>query len=200
MATRQQLERQLAAITDQLDRLDSFPPEDPYRDGQALRFKWQSPTSGRLFTYVTLRAGGKWYTTGRESLYARPWPTLVEWLLTGNVDSMEILVPKSKYDRKLAKARAAAQLAATQSGTRVTRVAIIPDPAAVKDLFEDLVVLRTLSHGQALAGIPIPVPVIDRVLEYAKAAITNTGSMEAAVFLAAMDRYRNGMRDTDSRD
>jgi hypothetical protein len=163
-----------------------------------VRFKWQSPTSGRIFNYAAIRAGGKWYTTGRESSYARPWAAFVEWLLMGKTDALELLVPKVKYDRKLAKARAADQLAASGLNANVARSIpmMMPDAAKVKDLFEDLVALREKGYG---VGV-MPIPIIDRVLEYALAAIRQPLSEDAAVFLAATDRYQRGMAETDKRD
>ena len=201
MTTREQLQASLAALAAQLDRLDTYPEQDPYRDGQAVRFKWQSPTSGRAFTYLALRAGGKWYTTGRESHLARPWSSLVDWLVTGKVTTLELLVPQAKYDRKLAKARAAAQLAATQFNSNVrTPPPAAADPVMVKDLFEDLMALqsieRPLSAADAAIGGVIPTPIIDRLLNCGKAP---AGSPEHLAFLAAIARYETVM-DSYRRD
>jgi hypothetical protein len=116
----------------------------------------------------------------------------------GKTDALELLVPKVKYDQKLAKARAAAQLAASGLNVNVARSIsmMMPDAAKVKDLFEDLVALREKGYGVSV----MPIPIIDRVLEYALAAIRQPLSEDAAVFLAATDRYQRGMAETDKRD
>lgn len=75
------IERQIGRLLEHAEQLERFPDQDPYQDGDVIRFglKW---SAGVIYTYVAIRvAGGMWYTTatGSAKLH-QSWLSLVEWM------------------------------------------------------------------------------------------------------------------------
>jgi len=70
------------------EKLRNIPEEDPWPDGTALRVQW------RGYTYLLLRAVGRWYSTGRApgAPDCWDWPKLVDWLIRANVEYVQELV------------------------------------------------------------------------------------------------------------
>jgi hypothetical protein len=71
--TRQLLDAFAKAALEAQDQ-SRFPVEPP--DGAVLRYQKTFPNSTQVYTYVALRAGGKWYRTGKDTRVVN-WPALV---------------------------------------------------------------------------------------------------------------------------
>lgn len=61
-------------------------PDDPFSDGDVLRFGYQHQMAGTYYDYAAIRAKGRWFTTGstcpsRGYSYAN----LLKWLGEGRV-------------------------------------------------------------------------------------------------------------------
>lgn len=95
---RQAIDQQIGRLLEHAARLERFPDQDPYQDGDVVRFdlKW---SGGVTYTYAAIRAaGGTWYTTATGGLAAvhRNWLRLVEWMTSAAmVVSFEDMVPVS---------------------------------------------------------------------------------------------------------
>lgn len=83
------LRAQLAAIAEELTRLEALPEEPP--EGSVIRFNMQFGGHGTVYDYAAIRAGdGMWYTTGPRSPKGYSWDSLLEWM-QGNTTSFMIL-------------------------------------------------------------------------------------------------------------
>ena len=78
----------LEAAEKHLERLRGIPDRDPFENGQVLRFR----RGGMRF--VALRAGTYWYTTGTKMGQPQraTWVEFVDWLVSGNVAEVEVMV------------------------------------------------------------------------------------------------------------
>lgn len=92
--TIQALRRQLAALAEEISRLENRPEEPP--DGTVIRFNMQFGGSGTVYDYAALRAGdGLWYTTGPRSPKGYTWDALLDWM-GGNTHGFQILRPPAR--------------------------------------------------------------------------------------------------------
>ena len=100
MPTRDQLAREVKRHQDRLDRaqarldaLEGIPEQDPFVDGAMLRYSM--PRAGySTTTFVSLRAGGRWYTTGSIiGIQKASWSELVDWWLEHRVTQITLLLP-----------------------------------------------------------------------------------------------------------
>lgn len=72
----------------QLEHLNRFPDEDPFKDGKVLKFEKSFPHSpDDKYPYVASKINGLWYTTGARSPQGVDWSAFVSWLGLG-VDEM----------------------------------------------------------------------------------------------------------------
>lgn len=99
LASRKQaIDQQIGRLLEHAAQLERFPDQDPYQDGDVVRFDltW---SGGVTYTYAAIRAaGGTWYTTATGGLAAvhRNWLRLVEWMTSAAmVVSFEDMVPVS---------------------------------------------------------------------------------------------------------
>lgn len=81
------LRQQLAAIAEELARLESRPEEPPV--GSVIRFEMQFSPGGIRYTYAAINAGGGWYTTGKGPQRVT-WDALLDWM-NGAAESFELL-------------------------------------------------------------------------------------------------------------
>ena len=83
------LEGKLQRARELHDRLAGVPSEDPWGDGAVLVVHW------RGYSYALIRAGGLWYSTGRDrqAPYRFTWTKLVDWLVTANADYVMEMAP-----------------------------------------------------------------------------------------------------------
>ena len=88
------LRRQIATLADELARLESRPQEPD--EGSVIRFQAMFPDSfDRRYNYAAIRAGGRWYTTGKGPQRVT-WDGLLDWM-SGKVTHYEVLQPASSY-------------------------------------------------------------------------------------------------------
>lgn len=82
---RDQIERQIDRLEDQLIRLDTFGSEEDYDDGTVITFGKQFGAAGKVYSYAAIKAGnGIWYLTG-SGRYPNnlSWDDLVVFLSEG---------------------------------------------------------------------------------------------------------------------
>ncbi len=73
----------------QLAELDRYPAEDPFKDGDSLKFTKRYP-DGREYTYMALRADARWFVTGSRGPQGVEWAKFTEWLGLGVTDVVKI--------------------------------------------------------------------------------------------------------------
>jgi hypothetical protein len=86
MNRRQMLMAEQARIDRELRRLDRFPWEDPFVDGDVISFNKVFPNSTTTYNYAAIRTNGHWYTTGPRNPKHYLWDELVEFLGSGGAD------------------------------------------------------------------------------------------------------------------
>lgn len=80
--------------------------EDPFKDGDVIRWKRRYPESSHLYTYAALRAGGIWFVTGR-SVGGISYEVLVkQYLSVDGVLKISIATEWVPVDQKPARKRA----------------------------------------------------------------------------------------------
>lgn len=81
---RRQMEekRSQAEIELRIKMIEAF-GEDDFEDGTTFRFQKQFADNGTAYTYAVIKASGKWYTTGRRTLYGVDWLGFITWLVSG---------------------------------------------------------------------------------------------------------------------
>jgi hypothetical protein len=57
--------------------------DDVYNDSDVIRFRKCFVEGGDSYTYVAIKAGGRWYTTGRTGPYRATWTELTLWMVSG---------------------------------------------------------------------------------------------------------------------
>lgn len=88
------LRSQLAAIAEQITRLENR-PEEP-TEGSVIRFNMQFGGHGTVYDYAAIHCGdGKWYTTGPRSPKGYTWDELLDWM-HGNTASFQVLRPPAR--------------------------------------------------------------------------------------------------------
>lgn len=76
------LRRQMAAIAEELTRLETRPDEPP--KGRVIRFNMRFGGRGPTYDYAAIHAGDDlWYTTGPRSPKGYTWDELLDWMEDG---------------------------------------------------------------------------------------------------------------------
>lgn len=82
------LQTQIEALQLELARVSSL-PEDDFDNHAVIMFEKQYVGQGRSYTYVALKAGAKWYMTGRNrGLFAMTWEELTDFI--GDFDAADV--------------------------------------------------------------------------------------------------------------
>jgi len=74
---------QMVRRTNQLEHLERYPEQDPFPDGTRLEFTKRFPNSETEYSYLALRAGGRWHLTGARSPQNVTWDRLVNFMGLG---------------------------------------------------------------------------------------------------------------------
>lgn len=84
LSAAEMITQQLARRASQLEHLKRFPAEDPFNDGEVLRFEKAFPhTPDKKYSYVASRIDSLWYITGTRSPQAITWDKFVNWMGLG---------------------------------------------------------------------------------------------------------------------
>lgn len=87
MQRRSELQVQIGKLLRELVGLAMYPQEDPCEDGDVIWFEKEFP-GGTRYTYVVVKAGGKFYTTATRSPNVfNNWDALCSWMGT-HVDAI----------------------------------------------------------------------------------------------------------------
>lgn len=79
---------QLSRRASQLEHLQRFPEEDPFKDGRVLRFEKTFPHSAQQkYSYTASKINSLWYVSGGRSPQGVSWDEFVNWMGLG-VDEM----------------------------------------------------------------------------------------------------------------
>lgn len=92
---RDRTETHLAHLDEQIRMLEQFPGQDPYEDGDVVRFELE--WGGQVYTYAAVRAGGRWYTTATQGAgrVHTSWLAFVEWMTKATtIVAFEKMVPQ----------------------------------------------------------------------------------------------------------
>ena len=74
---------QVARRARQLEHLERYPADDPFRDGTKLEFEKRFPGSEQRYSYLALRAAGRWHITGARSPQNVTWFEFVDFMGLG---------------------------------------------------------------------------------------------------------------------
>jgi hypothetical protein len=76
-----ELRRQLAKVSEEIDRLEAL-PEDDFADGDVIQFKRRFPDGGPWYQYVAIKIDGRWHMSGKAWHHFTAWETLAGLLMS----------------------------------------------------------------------------------------------------------------------
>lgn len=91
------LRQQLAALAEEISRLEARPAEPAL--GSIIKFNIQFHSGGVNYTYAAIHAGGFWYTTGKADHKRLTWDALLDWLSSHGTEEVELLRPAARGER-----------------------------------------------------------------------------------------------------
>lgn len=83
MAAASLISTQLGKRAEQLEHLKRFPVEDPFENGEVLRFEKVFPHGDNVYSYVAHKTNDLWYLTGGRSPQGITWDKFVDWMGLG---------------------------------------------------------------------------------------------------------------------
>lgn len=74
---------ELEAVSEAMANLERFPTEDPYENGAVLRFDKSWDGGVNVYSYVFIKCGSWWYSSGPRRPDPMNWNLLVSFMSSG---------------------------------------------------------------------------------------------------------------------